>query len=75
MSSDDDPRGTPRDTAARAITVAATVGVAVTVVVAMAISLQEATDPTRSASVPWAGVVALVAAVAGLALLVASRRR
>jgi hypothetical protein len=37
--------------------------------------LQEATDPARSAEIPWAGVVILVAGVGGIVLLILSRRK
>jgi hypothetical protein len=59
----------------RLMTGIALVGVVITVVVTAALSLQEATDPTRSAEVPWAGVVILLAGVGGLVLLIVSRRK
>jgi hypothetical protein len=64
----------PRDPY-RLMSAVALIGLLITVVVAAALSLQEATDPTRSADVPWAGVVILLAGVGGVVLLIASRRR
>jgi hypothetical protein len=75
MSEPGEPPPRPPRDPSRTIGVVAVVGIVVTVLVTAALSLQEATDPTRSASVPWGGVVVLVAAIGGVGLVIASRRK